>query len=362
LVPWRHEKRLISQEIDAVLSFFSAFLICLVLTPFLIRYAARRKWFDVPDQRKIHEEETPRLGGVAIAGSLLISIFLTADPDLLFTYRYFLAGLLMLFFVGVWDDLQPVKPLVKLVGELLPVILLSVTVQIDFSTLHPAFARGGGASIIITAFAAFWMVNAFNLIDGINGLAGTIGILASFFTAWMIPAAAPLCLSLAGALLAFLFYNFRNPLIFMGDSGSLLVGYCLVFAFTFPANNTLTVPVWIAVLPLVSIPLFDMARVFIVRLSKGSNPFKPDRNHLHHLLLEIGMSHMGATGILAILTLLNTGLVYLLIHENSRIAWMIIVTTFIPLLFTWILWQRVKKIRNRQMLASRDAESKLVGS
>jgi len=328
-----------------VLSFFSAFLICLVLTPFLIRFAAHRKWFDVPDQRKLHEEEIPRLGGVAIAGAFLISIFLSAEPSILFNYRYFFAGLLMLFFVGVWDDLQPVKPWVKLAGELLPIALLAMNVQVDFSAIHPAFGGLSFLSFAITLLAAFWMVNAFNLIDGINGLAGTIGFIAFTVSAFIVPEAAPLCFSMAGALLAFLFYNVRNPRIFMGDSGSLLLGYCMVFVSTLKPLAEFALPSWLIVLPLVSVPLFDMARVFVVRIAKGHHPFRADRNHLHHLLLETGCSHIKATGQLAALTILTAMAAWAILIQSLNALWILLVCSAIPLLFTLILWLKVSRIR-----------------
>ncbi len=329
-----------------MLSFLSAFVICLVLTPFLIRFAARKRLFDIPDQRKLHEEEIPRLGGVAIAGAFMISIFLTAPPETLFEYRYFFAGLLILFFVGVWDDLQPVKPWVKLTGELIPVLMLCISAQIDLSALHPALARGMPAAMVLTGLIAFWMVNAFNLIDGINGLAGTIGLISMLAAALLIPASAPLAFAMAGALLAFLFYNIRNPQIFMGDSGSLITGYCAVFFITLEPLPYLKTPAWLLLLPCLSLPLFDMARVFLIRIFHRKNPFMADRNHLHHLLLETGLSHTGATGMLSALTLISALVNYMLINYTTFSNLLVVLSTSLMLLFfTAGLWFKVKKIR-----------------
>jgi UDP-N-acetylmuramyl pentapeptide phosphotransferase/UDP-N-acetylglucosamine-1-phosphate transferase len=330
-----------------VLSFFSAFLICLTLTPFLIRYAAHRKWFDVPDTRKIHEDEIPRLGGVAIAGAFYISTFLTAPPEVLFNYRFFLAGLLMLFFVGVWDDLQPIKPWVKLAGEFIPVLLLSITFQLGLTDVHPALTKGALPTILLTSVLAFWMVNAYNLIDGINGLAGSIGLIAFSATAWLVPEASPLSLSMAGALLAFLFFNVRNPQIFMGDSGSLLIGYCMVFLMTLEPRNEWNMPSWLLLLSLNAVPLFDMARVFVVRIARNHPPFQADRNHLHHLLLETGLTHIGATALLSLLSITTALGAYLCLLTDAGAAAIILACTLIPLAFTIILWNKVRKIRKK---------------
>ena len=198
-------------------------------------------------------------------------------------------------------------------------------------------------------------MNAYNLIDGINGLAGTLGLIACIGMGLTgTPDVYHLCISMAGALLAFLFYNFLKPRIFMGDGGSLPVGYLLAFSltqlkFSGPKLED-QMDLALTAFSLMSLPLFDMARVFFIRLQKRKNPFKGDRNHLHHLLLETGLSHVGATIQLTILSLGTAGLVWLSCSFNSTI----IVTTVIaisammlsPLFFTAFLWAKVKRIRN----------------
>lgn len=321
----------------------------------MIRFASQRRWFDKPDERKLHTSEIPRLGGVAIMGSLIISILLVAGPDTILNTRYFLAGLLILFFVGLWDDLQPARPVIKLLGEVIPVALLTYSARIPLGELFPEIQWVNAIEWPFTIFITFWAVNAYNLIDGINGLAGTLGLIACIGMGITgSPDVYHLCISMAGALMAFLFYNFLKPRIFMGDGGSLPVGYLLAFSLTqlhsstpSPADN---IDIALTAISLMSLPLFDMARVFFIRIQKRKNPFKGDRNHLHHLLLETGLSHVGATIRLTLLSLGTALLVWLtsmLNYSTIASASIAVVTMMLtPMIFTAFLWSKVKRIRN----------------
>lgn len=346
-----------------MLSFLLSFLVCFILSPAVIRFASQRRWFDIPDARKIHQPEIPRLGGVAIMGATLISILLVAGSDTILNTRYFLAGLLILFFVGLWDDLQPVKPWVKLLGELIPVGLLTWSTRLPLHTLFPEISWMPVLEWPATVILVFWSINAYNLIDGINGLAGSLGLLALLGMGTLDGKdSAYLCLATAGALLAFLYYNFLKPRIFMGDGGSLPVGYFLAFGLTRFGGESGD-PEWpshfFLAFSLMSLPLFDMARVFAIRVRNGKNPFLGDRNHLHHLLLESGLSHVGATlqlTLLALSTALLVGaLQSLALPQSYLFASALIVMVAGPLLFTAVLWLKVRKIR--QQVPSKAAAS-----
>jgi UDP-GlcNAc:undecaprenyl-phosphate/decaprenyl-phosphate GlcNAc-1-phosphate transferase len=338
-----------------LIPFITSFLICFILTPAVIRFASQRRWFDKPDERKLHTSEIPRLGGVAIMGSLIISILLVAGPETILNTRYFLAGLLILFFVGLWDDLQPARPVIKLIGEMIPVALLAYSARIPLGEIFPEISWAASLEWPITIFITFWAVNAYNLIDGINGLAGTLGLIACVGMGITgTPDVYHLCISMAGALMAFLFYNFLKPRIFMGDGGSLPVGYLLAFSLTqlkISGSSLIDqIDIALTAISLMSLPLFDMARVFFIRLQKRKNPFKGDRNHLHHLLLETGLSHVGATIQLTVLSLGTAGLVWLTCSINSTTIgaalFAIAAMMLIPLIFTAFLWAKVKRIRN----------------
>jgi UDP-N-acetylmuramyl pentapeptide phosphotransferase/UDP-N-acetylglucosamine-1-phosphate transferase len=338
--------------------FFAAFLFCLILTPAVIRFAATRRLFDIPDERKIHSEEIPRLGGVAIMGALLISTLLIAGPDTLIHLRYFLAGLLILFFVGLWDDMQPVSPFIKLLGESIPIVLMSWFNRMPLHELAPDLAWLPGFEFPVTLFLAFWIVNAFNLIDGINGLAGSIGMIALIGMGIIgEPDIYHLSFSFAGALLAFLFFNFLKPKIFMGDCGSLPIGYTLAFGMTqlsfhnHCGTNTILPEEPLIAFSLMIVPLFDMVRVFFIRIRHQKNPFSGDRNHLHHLLLENGLSHVGATLQLVGLSLLSAGITTYLLTWCDKEVELVYILFLIPLpalLFTAVLWSRVTKLRKQK--------------
>jgi len=333
--------------------FLVAFLTCLILTPSVIRFASRRRWFDIPDERKIHDVQIPRLGGTAIISSLLISILLSSGPETLLELRYFLAGLLILFFVGLWDDMQPVSPLIKLLGESVPVILITFFNRIPLHEMFPQYEWIPALEWPFTLFLSFWIVNAFNLIDGINGLAGTIGILA--LTGMGIlgnPLVYQLSYAFAGALLAFLFFNFVKPRVFMGDCGSLPLGYTLAFGMShlcYQETSGLPADEPFLVLALMIVPLFDMLRVFVIRLYYRKNPFRGDRNHLHHLLLELGLSHVLATSLLAGLSLFTAGLVWLIFNSGipAGMSTLFVLPSIVlpPLLFSGLLWIKVRKLR-----------------
>lgn len=333
-----------------MIAFIVAFLVCIVLTPSVIRFATRKKLFDIPDERKIHQKDIPRLGGTAIISALFISILLTSGPDNLIELRYFLAGLLMLFFVGLWDDMQTVSPLIKLLGESIPIALITYFNQIPLHTLFPNIEWIHILEWPFTLFMAFWIVNAFNLIDGINGLAGSIGMFAllglGFLGSQVVD---QLSFAFAGALLAFLFFNFRSPRIFMGDCGSLPIGYTLAFGMSHLNYAETTVFDPILVLAFMIVPLFDMARVFVIRLYYKKNPFHGDRNHLHHLLLETGMSHIGSTLTLLALSLITVVLVYLIsilqISPTLLYAFGFLALICPAMLFTLVLWRKVYVVR-----------------
>jgi UDP-N-acetylmuramyl pentapeptide phosphotransferase/UDP-N-acetylglucosamine-1-phosphate transferase len=333
--------------------FLVAFLVCLVLTPSVIRFATRRRLFDIPDERKIHHPEIPRLGGTAIISALLISTLLTSGPDTLIELRYFLAGLLMLFFVGLWDDMQTVSPLVKLLGESIPVALITYFNLIPLHEFFPQFEWIQTIEWPFTLLMSFWIVNAFNLVDGINGLAGSIGMLALLGMGFLgDPVMYQLSFAVAGALLAFLFFNFVKPKIFMGDCGSLPIGYTLAFGMShlsydssgieFPSEPFIAFALMI-------IPLFDMVRVFLIRIWYRKNPFTGDRNHLHHLLLETGLTHVGATIRLVGVSIVTAGLsVYLSsLQINHSIQYFLYLLVFLlpSLIFTAILWNKVRRVR-----------------
>ncbi len=227
-----------------------------------------------------------------------------------------MAAGLILFLIGLKDDIVGLSPSIKFIAQFSSATILVVAADIRITSLHGILGVQElpyAASIMLTMFFVVGVVNAFNLIDGIDGLAGTLAIMLSLVYAILFFGSGELgwsylAISLAGAMLGFLFYNVSPAKIFMGDSGSLLLGFiAAVLSIKFiqvadqqratfgPLEVKSTLGLVLAIL---IIPVFDTLRVFTLRILRNTSPFTADNNHLHHRLLFLGMSHMQATLVL----------------------------------------------------------------
>lgn len=321
-------------------SFVVSFLIVYISIPSIVNVAKSKGLFDEPDIRKCHYHKVPNLGGVSIFAAIIITtgLFLNvvANPELV----YLLAALTVMFFVGIKDDILIIAPSTKLMGELISVLILVVLGNLRFTSLHGflgIYQIDYVSSVLLSTFVMIVIVNGFNLIDGIDGLAAGIGIVVSLtFGSWFFLIGAMnyavMCTIMAGALLAFFRFNVFGGInkIFMGDTGSLLLGLLMsVFVIRFnEANLTYHGPFSFHSAPAVSfgiliIPLFDTLRVFILRISKGRSPFRPDMNHLHHRVLKLGFTHVEATVTITGINILFVMLM-LIFRANSVITLMLI--------------------------------------
>ncbi|EJF08298.1 glycosyltransferase family 4 protein [Pontibacter sp. BAB1700] len=326
--------------------FITAFLITYFAVPYVIKFAAIRKLFDETNERKIHLNTIPALGGVAIFAGIFFSVLFWADGFNFSLLRWIVLSLVIVFLLGLKDDLVAIDPLKKLVGLLVASGLVVVYGDVRIESFHGLLGVGTLpylASIAFTLFVFIVVINAVNLIDGINGLAGGIGSIAAiafgalFFLNEHMSAAA-FAFATAGSLLAFLCYNFATARIFMGDGGALILGLILAILCTKFLNSNITIglfsdqplPTPLLSLSILIIPLVDTLRVFTIRLADKRSPFSPDRNHLHHQLLDLGMSHRRAAVILyaaniyfIILTLVSVSL------GLHTVLFLIILTAFI---------------------------------
>ncbi|MBL7825289.1 MAG: undecaprenyl/decaprenyl-phosphate alpha-N-acetylglucosaminyl 1-phosphate transferase [Saprospiraceae bacterium] len=304
-----------------VLAFFTAFLLTFFVLPTIIRVAKERRFFDQPNERSSHRVPTPSLGGIGIFAGTVCAVVLWTPLPAFGMLQYILAAFVLIFLLGVYDDLMPISPAKKLTGQLLVAVLLTYKANIQISSFYGVFGIHALPELMqhaLSILIIIGIINAFNLIDGINGLAGSVGLLACVaFGAWFYLVGmmefAVIAISLAGAILAFLRYNFTPARIFMGDTGSLLIGtVCAILAIEFIESNH-TIPadspyvlggapaLAIAVLIL---PIFDTLSVFARRLAKGGSPFSPDKTHIHHQMLRLGLSHNQSTLILMFVNLL----------------------------------------------------------
>ncbi len=304
------------------------FLLCVALAGFLIPQilliAFRRNLFDEPDERKIHTFAVPRLGGIAFYPVICVSIILVIAFNIMLNvgnifdgitgdaseYLFAFCGIMLLYLVGIADDLVGVRYAPKFVTQILCAVLLIIG-GIWINDLHGVLWINEWSPWIgcpFTVLVIVFIINAINLIDGIDGLcSGLCSIaLVSYGISFCMHGeyfCAMIAFGTLGVLVPFFCFNvFGNPekhkKIFMGDTGSLTIGMIICFLsikllVCVPDDDSLANPMMIAFSPLI-IPCFDVIRVYFHRIRSGKNPFMPDKNHIHHKLLASGMKQRAA--------------------------------------------------------------------
>jgi UDP-GlcNAc:undecaprenyl-phosphate/decaprenyl-phosphate GlcNAc-1-phosphate transferase len=306
---------------DLILAFITAFIPCYLLIPIVISVAKEKHLYDIPDgKRKTHEEITPALGGIAIFVGIIFSVIFWTPSKVLEELQYMLAAFIMIALIGIKDDIVPMSPRMKLIGELMAAGILFLRGNVSINSLYGFFGVQEipmWVSFPLTIFTIIVIINAFNLIDGINGLSGGISLTISVILGvWYFlmdkTSFAILAFAMAGAVTAFLKYNITPAKIFMGDTGALLLGLIssiLVIKFIeinrLDPNNVYAMKAAPAIaVSIIIFPLFDTARVFAMRLWRGRSPFSADRLHIHHLLIDYGFTHSQASAILIIATMI----------------------------------------------------------
>jgi len=306
--------------LNIILVFTTAFLVSIFAIPSIITVAKLLSLYDKPNNRKLHTLKIPRLGGIAIFISFVMAILLFGKFTAIAGLQYIIAGLVILFFSGLKDDVVMLTPMKKLFTQLAAAFLVATLTSVNISHFHGILGINEipfVANFAITVFAIIVITNSFNLIDGVDGLAGSVSlIISTTYAFWFMYTGQEswslLAFALSGALLGFLFFNFSPAKIFMGDAGSLSVGYLLaLFTIHFleVSSPTYLGSIEINSAPAIAIailivPLYDTLRVFILRVYHKQSPFKADKNHLHHWLLKMGLSHKQVTLILASINLL----------------------------------------------------------
>ena len=296
--------------LDVLLTGSVSFIITFLAIPIVLQIAEEKKLFDVPDERKIHKIPVASLGGVGIFGGFLLASLLSISAYQNPEFQYFFAAAVVIFFIGLKDDLIVLSASKKFIGQVIAASILIHLGGIRITSMHGLFGFtdvSEGFSIALSYLTIIVVINSFNLIDGVDGLAGTLGLLTMlifgvYFFAISMAAYSLLAFAMAGSLMAFLIFNHHPAKIFMGDSGSLMIGLVnaiLVIKFITVADSpAIAIPIESSVavgFSILIIPLLDTLRVFSIRIFKGNSPFTPDRNHVHHLLLERGMKHPGVT-------------------------------------------------------------------
>lgn len=304
--------------ISLSLSFLWAFWIAIFAVPSIIYIAHLKNMLDTPNVRTVHESLTPRLGGVAIFAGFMSA--LTIFGDLANGVQQLLAGCIVLFFVGLKDDLVTISVTKKFVGQLLAtgIVMFMADVRItSFQGVLGVQELPVGISYAFTFLVIVGITNAINLIDGLDGLAGTIvliivGTFGYYFYRYGgddFSNYAYVAICLIGGILGFLRYNFHRANIFMGDTGSLVCGFIVsILTIQFIEMGLRLGQPFASSSPSVAVgvlfvPLFDTMRVFIVRMLDGRSPFTPDKNHIHHRIMAMGFQQISTVMLLGLLNL-----------------------------------------------------------
>ena len=298
---------------------------------------------DDPDQRSSHKDRTPTLGGISFFYTLVFALFFIKDKDVFNEAMYIIPGLTILFIIGLKDDLVVLSPGTKILAQALAAIFILVNPSFTIDSLNgflniyeiPYFLYLG-----IGLFIMIIIINSYNLIDGIDGLASIVGIVILIIYTTIFYSSqeyffALISITMNAILMAFFGFNISsNRKIFMGDTGSLIVGFVIsILTLKFLALKPEayeSLPFLLENAPLIAIailivPLFDTARVFTIRIVNKKGPFSPDRNHIHHVLIDFwGLSHKQASFIIGCFNLLFV-LLFIILGSTTKNFWMVMI-------------------------------------
>ncbi|MGC4023558.1 MAG: MraY family glycosyltransferase [Cyclobacteriaceae bacterium] len=326
----------------------------------LIKLLTQWKLFDSPGLHKIHSNYKPSIGGVAVLLGASFSLLLGLPLVEWTTHKYFFISCSLMALIGLRDDVLALTPKQKLYSQFLPVLLL---VFLNRTTLNSTYGLIDLPQVpdvvvwTITVLTFIILTNAYNLIDGLDGLAGSVGIIGlTTFGIWFHfigdSTISLISLTFAGALLAFLFFNWQPSKIFMGDTGALMIGLMLSYLAILFINTNYNLPnesefklhasIGTAIC-VVIIPVFDTLRVIILRLRQGLSPFHADRNHLHHQFINLGFSHSSAVLIIAGINIFMIGLAWFLRKQNDMLILGIVIV--LCLIINFVL-KRAQQNRN----------------
>lgn len=312
---------------------------------------------DVPGRRKIHKKITPSMGGISIFIGFLIASLIWMDFSYWQTSRYVIASLFIVFLLGVRDDIVPFKAAQKLLGQIVAVVILLFS-TIHIESLYGFLGIGVLPDIVgymLTAFVIIVITNSFNLIDGLDGLAGSVATVGlSAFGIWFYFVGdqmfALLCFAMIGGILAFLVFNWDPSEIFMGDTGAMVIGMFLGVLvihfmntnFDLPETHPMKFSASIATAAcFIIIPLSDTPRIIILRLLRGRSPFSPDKSHIHHAIMRLGRTHAQTAIILGSVNIFFVLIAWIFRGASDR--WMLPGVVLFAVLLSVILDRLIKR-------------------
>jgi UDP-GlcNAc:undecaprenyl-phosphate/decaprenyl-phosphate GlcNAc-1-phosphate transferase len=312
----------------------TSFLISFAFLPFIITFSKKKNLVSVPGRRRIHKAITPSIGGAAIFSGFTLALTFWASHAHLDGILILLPILIIPFIVGLIDDLITLKPVAKLLAEAITASLIFFTLEIQLTSFYGLLGDRlfpEPVSYIVTLITVIIITNSLNLIDGIDGLAGVLSFISILaFGTWFFLTGnysyAMVCFAAAGGILAFLFQNWEPSKIFMGDTGSLVIGTLLSILTIKFINENLTIEKGNefrftssvgAAIAIIIIPLIDTIRIIIIRIRKGLPLFTGDKRHIHHALVRLGLSHRQVVYILALAHISFIGLSIILMRAKE---------------------------------------------
>ena len=329
--------------INLVLIFASALILVLGATPIVRRIAGRLGMVDRPDARRVHLSPVPLLGGIAIYAGFIVALLLFGEGWVVSQAISILVGATIVSFLGIWDDRWGVRPVMKLLGQAIAAGIVIL------SGVQVSFLPNQALNLFITFLWMLGITNALNLLDNMDGLSGGVGAVAAAF--FLLLAAlngqylvASLSAALLGVCVGFLVYNFNPASIFMGDAGSMFLGFVLAavgIKLRFPNHpNVIT---WMIPVVVLGLPIFDTTLIVVSRLRRGINPLtNPGKDHVSHRLVSLGLSQRQAV-ILLYGVCCALGLVGLLIMHTSLLpAYALGIAVFLIGLASLIGLERVR--------------------
>ncbi len=280
-----------------IIALITSFITVLIITPFVIKLAHKIGATDKPNNRKVHEKVMPRLGGLAIFIGCTTGYFAGG------LYKEQMTGILLgaflIILLGILDDILELSAIVKLLGQLIAATLV-VSTGLTINVLSvPFLVENFELGIWSYPISVLWIVaitNAINLIDGLDGLAAGISLIGIATIAFMAGAAGKgliltLALILIGSIIGFLFYNFHPAKIFMGDTGALFLGYAIAILSLLGLYKSVTLFSFLVPILILGVPIFDTSFAIIRRVVNKKPISAPDKSHLHHRILALGLSH-----------------------------------------------------------------------
>lgn len=347
-----------------IASAIASFVICFLVMPLIIKYSFKTNIVDIPGKRKVHKKITPSMGGIAIFLAFLFSSLIWIEIEHWGEVRIVLIALMMTFFIGVRDDLVPIRPITKIMGQVIASMILILIYDLRLTSMYgilgiyeiPLWASYG-----VTVFTLIVITNSFNLIDGLDGLAATVASVALLcFGTWYFLVGdlifSILSFSMLGALIAFLLFNWEPSKVFMGDTGAMVTGMMLAITTIHfidindalpPGHKFRFTPTVTAAICFIIIPLIDTLRIVIIRLMHKKSPFSPDKSHVHHSIMRLGFSHSATTKILALTHIIFIGIaiVFRNISDNYLLPGVILLSVVLSVLLNWLIRGRVSNHR-----------------